>query len=145
MYGNTEIRKKGERLVSLLVSLGWNRSDTPLSSLRRSITLGDPTTCMDIITFLICNLENDFGSQLLSLYKIDVPRDEENISRTKSKDWEPDVDHTQSIGIQHSIEFILGPQHQINVRFRRISKFIRSILGIHKVYLEESQFVRQVC
>lgn len=143
MYGNTEIRKKSEMLLSLLVTFGWNRFETPLSHVRRSITLGDPATCMDIIVFLICNLDDNFGVQLLSLYKIDVPRGEENVAQNKSKDGEPDVDHTKSI--RHGVEFILGSQQQINVRYRRVSKFIRKVLGIQKVYLQESQFVRQVC
>ena len=129
--------------MSLLVSLGWNKCDTRVSSIRRSVTLGDPGTCMDIIIFLLCHVDNDFGRKMLSLYKIDIPWGEGNLTQSKGKDGETDVDHASTI--RNGIDFLLGPKHQLNIRFRRVSKFVREVLQIHKVYLQESQFVRQVC
>lgn len=145
MFANTEIRRKAERLASLLVSLGWKSSHTTLSALQRSLALGDPDTCMDIIIFLICHYGDDFGRDFLSLYKIDVPQDERNASETKVVDSETGVDQLESSNIRLGVEFILGGNHPFNVRFRRISRFSRDVLGMHRVYLQESQFARQVC
>lgn len=145
MYSNNEIRRKAERLVSLLDSYGWKGGEVAPSSLQRSLTLGEPAIFMDIMKYLICHFWDYYGVQILGMYKISLCRDDRSSHNPEEKGGLTEVDHDARSSTCHSVDSVLGEQYPHTLRFRRVSRFVREVLGIHKVYVLESQFARKVC
>lgn len=138
----SEIQSKVSRVVTLLQSFGWSGTTVSSSSLvQQSMASGDPHIFINIFKFLIYHFWDDFGSHIVYLFKMRLPPDRAALEERNGEGRKTVVDHDQRA---NALAFMLGDKYSTTVKFRRVSKFAREVLGMHRTYLRECQFPKQV-